>query len=276
MRTSLRHDSATDDGMVIREASDGYILIAQTAHAWIAGQLAQAWGNATFGELSPRRDVCLAAELHDIGWLDWELAPTWNPTTGRPYTFLDLPRREHIAIWSKAAHWLRPQSAYAALLTSLHGTGLYSRYDGAADTEEEKAIVRAFLMRQRALQTSIREELRADPQWAPYSSDEAIERNRRLIAVWDWISLLLCFRVTRERAINDVPTRCDRTTLRLTPVAADEETVVVSPWPFRCEEVVVACDGRFLTTTFETEAAMRAAIEAAPRVHLRIRLVRRG
>ena len=55
--------------MLHRADPDGPIVITQPAHAWVSGQLAQAWGNESFGEFAPREEVCLAAEQHDIGWL---------------------------------------------------------------------------------------------------------------------------------------------------------------------------------------------------------------
>ena len=58
--------------MLHRADPDGPIVITQPAHAWVSGQLAQAWGNEPFGDFAPREEVCLAAEQHDIGWLVWE------------------------------------------------------------------------------------------------------------------------------------------------------------------------------------------------------------
>ena len=58
--------------MLVRD--DG-LVIGQPAHAWVSGQLARAWGNAAFPAPSPREPVCLAAEQHDVGWQDADLAP---------------------------------------------------------------------------------------------------------------------------------------------------------------------------------------------------------
>ncbi|GIX07742.1 MAG: hypothetical protein KatS3mg115_2145 [Candidatus Poribacteria bacterium] len=40
--------------MVIRQEPDGYLLIGQPAHAFLAGQLARAWGREPFGDFEPR------------------------------------------------------------------------------------------------------------------------------------------------------------------------------------------------------------------------------
>jgi hypothetical protein len=65
--------------MLHRSSKEGLICITQPKHAWVAGELARAWGNEQFGQFVPTSEVCLAAEQHDIGWLFWEQAPTLNP-----------------------------------------------------------------------------------------------------------------------------------------------------------------------------------------------------
>ena len=66
--------------MLIREEAKGLLLVSQPMHAWVSGQLARSWGNTAFGHFAPPEEVCLAAELHDIGFLEWERCPTFNPT----------------------------------------------------------------------------------------------------------------------------------------------------------------------------------------------------
>jgi len=95
----------------------------------------RAWGNERFGEVAPWEEVCLGAEQHDVGHTAWEQAPTLNPQTGLPYSFLEMPRHVHVQLWSEAARFVLPQGRYA-LLVSLHGTGLYERYDAANDLPE--------------------------------------------------------------------------------------------------------------------------------------------
>ena len=57
--------------MLLVDHPDGKVAVAQPSHAWISGQLARAWG----GDMQPREEVCLAAEQHDIAWLEWERDP---------------------------------------------------------------------------------------------------------------------------------------------------------------------------------------------------------
>jgi Protein of unknown function (DUF3891) len=58
--------------MLFCNHGSGVLAISQPAHAWISGQLLRAWAEP-LGE-----PLLLAGEQHDIGWLDWEAAPTFD------------------------------------------------------------------------------------------------------------------------------------------------------------------------------------------------------
>jgi hypothetical protein len=64
----------------------------------------------------------MAAEQHDIGWLDWETEPTFNPGTGRPHLFREVGAAAHAPMWTKGVQracdaW----GTHVALLASRHG-----------------------------------------------------------------------------------------------------------------------------------------------------------
>jgi hypothetical protein len=44
--------------------------------------------------------LLLAAEQHDIGWIDRETTPTFDPRTGRPHLFRDVGVSVHAPMWS--------------------------------------------------------------------------------------------------------------------------------------------------------------------------------
>jgi len=46
------------------------ICITQPTRAWVAGQLARAWGNDRFGSFAPWEEVCLGAEQHDMAGIN--------------------------------------------------------------------------------------------------------------------------------------------------------------------------------------------------------------
>jgi hypothetical protein len=273
----------------------GDLVIGQPAHAWVSGQLARAWGGPGFPAPSPREPVCLAAEQHDVGWADADLAPF--VADGRPVPFVAVARAEHVAIWRGAARRMLAQSRYAALLVSLHGTSLYERIDPSGYPEDVAASIRAYVRAERSLQTALSSGLDADE----------VDRNRRLILAWDRFSLALCHGTATT--LEDVPAGGGSATIRVEPVGAvtaagapgaadlpgaagaaspagaaggtavrDDEAVppgaataayTVAPWPFAAARVVVGCEARHLPGSFATADALREALTAAPWVPLR-------
>lgn len=254
--------------MLHREDEDGLILIGQPAHAWVSGQLARAWGNARFGSFRPWEEVCLAAEQHDIGMAAWDAAPELNEATGRPYSFRELPRSTHLSLWSSAATLVSPQSRYAALLVSLHGTGLYEE----SESRHDDPVVRDFLAREHAFQAELLESLQSDSGYAADSSAKVVARNRRLVARFDGISLALCHALRFEHAHEGVPTADGEATLTATPVDAAANEYVIDPWPFRTETVTLRYEGRRLAATFTDQELMREALRRAAWVTLWTRL----
>ena len=279
------------------------LIIGQPAHAWVAGQLARAWGNDAFPAPSPREPVCLAAEQHDIGWADADLAPLLG-SGGRPLGFIEYPRPEHVAIWRDAARRMLAQSRYAALLVSLHGISLYRRVDPDAYEPEVARAIRSYREEQLALQAELSAGLDA----------AEIDRNRRLILALDRLSLALCH--GGATTLESVPAVDGDVAIRVAPAAddagspppgaassppagaissppagaasssgaarvrddhavpADAATArfLAAPWPFAAEQVVVGCEARRLTGSFTDEAALRAALAAAPWEPLRFQL----
>jgi hypothetical protein len=254
--------------MLYREEKQGKIAITQPMHAWISGQLARAWGNERFGDVVPFEEVCLGAEQHDVGHTAWEQAPTLNPQTGLPYSFLEMPRQLHVQLWSQAARRVLPQGRYAALLVSLHGTRLYQRYDADNDLPENARAVQRYLRQERAFQEELLASLRADPHYRIYATEEVVARNRRLVGVWDALSLAICFGRKHPQSWEQVPTATSPTTLTLTSLDDDPTTLGLTPWPFRCQQVSLVYEGRYLTETFSDEAMMRQALKHAAWVTL--------
>ena len=148
--------------MLLRPEGEHVVAIGQASHAWLSGQLARAWGNERFHPPEPREEVCLAAEQHDVGMAEWDLAPTADPETGRPKSFMEMELDDHLRLWSAAPRKLLTQSRYAALLVSMHGTALYEHRDVSRMTTADAAAVAAFLATQRALQGHLAGLLGAD------------------------------------------------------------------------------------------------------------------
>jgi hypothetical protein len=222
----------------------------------MCGQLGRAWGNDRFGHVEPREEVCLAAEQHDTGWLEWERAPTLDPATGLPHTFASAPYTVHLAIhaaWSRA---LAGQSRYAALLVSLHHASFFSRPGPLGRLREGGQRISAFLEELAGLQQELRATLDVD--------GEELERNRRLVRTWDGLSHDLLLELA-PRVRSGVPSGAGLVDVS---VGRSGGVHTLEPWPFRDETVVVRTEGRLLRGTFADEEAMRQALAGAPWVEL--------
>jgi hypothetical protein len=224
----------------------GDVCVGQPAHAWISGQLARAWAR---DPVEPWEDVCLAAEQHDVGMAEWDAAPGLNPETGRPYSFMEMPLATHLRLWRAAPGKLLSQSRYAALLVSMHGTALYEMRDLSKLTPADADAVRDYLAEQRELQERLGAGLDA----------EEVRRNQRLIWLWDFLSLGLL--LGWEGRSLDAITIGDGT---------------LEPWPLRDDAITLRTDGRRLDGSFDDEDEMRAALDAAPWVDVRVVLTRVG
>ncbi|ADB52502.1 DUF3891 family protein [Conexibacter woesei] len=236
--------------MIVRDD----LVIGQPSHAWVTSQIGRAWGNAAHPAAEPFEPMIVAAVQHDVGWVEADLAPQLNPETGRPRGFLQMPRADHLRIWSASPRWLLTQSRYAALIVSRHGTSLYDRV--VPEPEQAEAIA-AHLAEQRALQAVLSVGL----------DMEQVARNGALLRTWDAISLALCHGV--------MPAQAGEFSLSAGGAAGAGDGVAVrlDPWPFGRERVEIACEGRALPGTFTSEAELREAFAAAPAVALRWTLV---
>jgi hypothetical protein len=227
--------------MLLRPDGDAVICIGQPAHAWLSGQLAAAWEPRP----EPFEEVVLAATQHDAGMADWDAAPELNPETGLPQSFMEMELDTHLRLWTHAPHRVLPQSRYAALLVSMHGTALYEMRDLDRMPEERAAKVRAYLDGQRALQERLGAGLDGDQ----------VRRNQRLLWVWDFLSLALCLR-WEGRSVNGI----------------EYTGTTFAPWPLRDESVTLRTEGRRVAGRFAGVHEMRAALERAPWVPLEFQL----
>ena len=170
--------------MLFRTDGETVIAIPQPSHAWLAGQIVRAWGNERFLRPSPYEEVCLGAEQHDIAWLAWEAAPTWNPehrpAARVPGAARRAPRRR---TGGGACGALAAYGRYPALLVSLHANTIY-----ASLVEQRRAApgghrgdLRALLAEQHAFQRAMREALAAGPRYA-----RRRRRRRRSSAIGCW------------------------------------------------------------------------------------------
>lgn len=258
--------------MLLRRIDTGWLAVTQPAHARLAGQLAAAWGADWVAPVEPREWVVAGAILHDIGWLDWESAPTLNPDTGLPYTFLELPIAVHIGMWRRASTLALAFGRYPALLTSLHGTRLYGGRDVTKLDRADAVLITAFLEEERDRQAGWIATLASDPTTVDTCTDAVLARNSRYIALWDAMSLSICGGVREERSFQAPARDGDSRTIRLWP-EPDAQTVAIDPWPFGATDLVVTADARHLDRRFSDEQEMGSVLASADWHVLTVRLV---
>ncbi len=131
--------------MLFRSQPSGDLAISQLTHAWISGQVLRAWD----GNLA--ETLLLAAEQHDIGWIDWETEPTFNADTGLPHLFREIGALAHAPMWTRGVQRaLGAWGTHVALLISRHGGVIYRRYTnryraGEADAAAAQNYLKAHL-----------------------------------------------------------------------------------------------------------------------------------
>ncbi|MBV8899590.1 MAG: DUF3891 family protein [Verrucomicrobia bacterium] len=251
--------------MIIQRSSNDQsaIAISQVAHSWMSGQMAREWGNAEFGTFEPREPLCYAAEQHDIGFFSWERRPRWNPGTGFPFTFEDLPISEHIEIWQQGIDQLGTVSAYAALMASFHFAGLCERHSRKG-VEAGSRTAEAFLRDQRRHREELLAFIARDWTARAGCTEEAISNNRKLIATWDLLSLQLSRNPSKAFDIEGVPWTggSGGCTLSISPSAFSGRVFHVNPWPFSSSPLRLCCEGYLFERPFRSQEELDQAFTA--------------
>lgn len=249
--------------MLFREALETTpaLAISQPAHAWVSGQLLRAWADPL------EEPLLLAAEQHDLGWLDWETAPSFDPQTGRPHLFRVIGAAVHAPMWARGVdRALNAWGRRVALLVSRHGALIYTRYtDRHRVAPADAAAADHYLDTQAPLQAAWAQALGLDAA--------ALAHDAALVALSDTLSLALCGELATPLQMEAPDRTGGRRTLRLTARPGEAAAFTLSPWPFRGEALVVEGEARPMPGgRFADEAAMRAWLAGPERVAFRARL----
>lgn len=246
--------------MLVVPHGGGHAAVTQMQHASMCAELAAAWGGGAFGPIEPADELHLAAAEHELGWIGWDRSPTLNPSTGLPFTVIELDLEEYIQFQLDGPRRLAERSAYAALLTVQHHMSFYERPSALGLLRARGRLIRSHLHRSEAYRAELRARVNA--------ADDEIERNWRLIRAWDGISHELLYdRVPSSRRVpiangNEVELRLER----------DDGALTLEPWPFTATQVTIRAPGRLLETTFTDQGRMRAALAEAPEITLEYEL----
>jgi hypothetical protein len=262
--------------MIVQPRAADLLLIRQTDHAALSGELAEHWGNAAFAPPAPRDSMVRAAARHDDGWRVWEAAPRVDPRTQRPYQFTDLPLAEHAAFYVTGVDAVAAEDAYAGLLVCLHLSGLYQRRFGIDPTlpvkplspEEDRA--RAEVIEQLAArQQALRQRLAASAVPAPLLEEGQVWANYKLLQIFDRLSLYFCTRPPRPMTLRPAPVDYHGRDAELTLEPLGGPAVRVTPWPFDVASLPVRVRASVVPDRpYRDDADFRAAFAAAPPVEL--------
>ena len=237
----------------LSESADRWLLISQVEHARLSFDLARAWGRE---ELAPVVDVAEAGAAvrdewleavyhHDDGWGSWEADPPIDPAEGRPYSFLDTPRDESLAIWRDSIHLARREGPLAGWCVAQHFMALLS-----SSQDAELPLARDWLAEMEQLSG---EWLGGWLESHAHQGSEVAQRCLRGLQWFDWLSLWFCLEcpgasedaeVTFQEAAT---TWANESTVRFLPAATqargEPRRVVVTPWPFATDELRVGVLG---------------------------------
>lgn len=202
--------------MIVREAPEGFLLIAQHDHGLVSGGFAQCLSEGWIG--TPLREEALfAVSNHDVGWRKLDEEVLWNEEKGRPYSFVDYPSGPKMEAYTEGIDLVESESAYAALLCSRHYASFVARSDDPAEIrfrEQEK-------LRRERLASSLSE-----------GEAACFERDFRLLQLCDDLSLFICL---NEPGGEVHPWHRDGFELsgrRFHPVWEDETRLRFEPSPF--------------------------------------------
>lgn len=251
--------------MIVRKQPDGQLLlIGQTDHSRLVGQIAAHWGNDRFQSPRPFDSVARAAAFHDYGWLSYETAPILLEPSGETPEFRQVPTDERqLSSYQWCIDWMSSIDAYSGLLVGMHRTGLWrGRYDTI--THPQMGVrklgpeIDAFIARNEARQRQEREALDTRQR----------RTNYHLLQVWDLLGLYFCCQDPSDDYIEPVP--CDETKesegfVRLTMRARGGGRVAFEPFPFARRPLTIQLTYRRLpaTTYPDLDAFRRAYFQAA-------------
>ena len=260
----MNHDSYHIPVMIISQDSGRPALIEQPEHARLCGLMARAWGAVGVAPPQPLEPVALAATEHDRGWREWESSPRYNPQSGRPYHYKDIPIEQHLTLYRRGIERAVQLDPYAGLLVSMHASKLYSRFRSGQPGSG------AMLSEQRQLRSRLLEGLRTDPGYAPYVSDAIIETNSDLIFAWDTLSLFLCHgRVWIGEIEVPIDYARERRALKLSIVGP---ALRIDPFPFKDSLRMEIAALKIDRLEVEDQNALDQVIATGERISLAVRI----
>jgi hypothetical protein len=243
--------------MIVRSLPTGVLVVSPPAHALLAFQLADHWGNRATLRPSPRADVLAAVLLHDSGWDDREEPLRLGPN-GTPLAFDSWPAAEHEAIWRTSVERAGARGRYVAWLVSHHVSTLAGRC-----AEDHRGFLAAEDQRRAALAA----DLAANPRYRQVLATGADAVNRAIVRITDALAVHLILGLAAPVTLAELPRRSGNVPLEVRPVT--ETSVRLQPWPFAGQALTVSVEAmRLPAARYADQAALSEAWRAARRSRL--------
>jgi hypothetical protein len=272
--------------MIRRRDGENWVLISQSDHAALSGELARHVGGMAFAKLE--ETAIRACAMHDAGWPLHDEAPTLN-LDGNPLDVFETPRELGLSIWEKSAEIATEENPYAGLLVSLHSLHLSALPMPVPERFENSQMRQRFennkfqhkqielqenLRRKLGLQTDIPLTLGLASPGTDPREDQLLFDFRWLQAL-DQISLAICCTQSPfDRAM--VYARPGRRVTEL-HLARSGNDLLVSPWPFEQRELSCTIAGRVVPNQpWESTELFRQAYNHAPVEQIEVRIRESG
>jgi hypothetical protein len=245
--------------MLFKDLPDGsWLAVSQPMHALVSGQMARAWGAPGFARPEPFEEIATGCAQHDVAWMGWEAAPTFDAATGRPTVFRGVGAKDHAPMWANGVRQaIASWGPWVGLLVSRHGSRIYASYADRHRVNAEDAAAAETYERE---QSALRRDLLA----LVGATEAQLEEAAALVAVTDALSLAACGGIATLGGAGFAPLAGGgETQLKL---EEGDGVLRVSPWPFAPREVPLRWTARHFApgVRWSDEASMRAAFFAAP------------
>lgn len=224
--------------VIVREKDGEFILVKQHDHSQLAGRIAAHWRHRP----EPYESTLLAIREHDLGWQLLDESVRLNPTTGRPYSFMDLPLEERLPAYTWGIDQVEKIDPYAACLCSRHYVSLLRPY------ENEHPLVRSFVAKEQKRDARLTADM---DETARCRLDENLE----LLKTCDRLSLFLCLNEPGENTFPRYRDGIQSGKALLRPVWLSPSTLRFEPNPFagqfrvRIPYVRMSATGRILASS---------------------------
>lgn len=189
--------------MIVVDESPGLLVITQTDHARLAGELLSVWTSDGLPDHPRREDLLFATREHDNGWREADSAPRVEAARQRPCDFISYPSRDRVEIWQRGIERFCGRRPYVALLIAHHAETLFRQDGDAAGTWRELA----------AALDDRRQEWTDSAAVGPAE----IEADYRFLSTADLLSLAVCNRWHDPIQTDLVQAELSEGTLQLRP-----------------------------------------------------------